>query len=151
MSSTYHFEKHLEKANVFMNFISENLGISDKDKVNRIFRSVIHALRDSISFEESLQLIAQLPFILKAVYVENWSAKNKGRKVKHLDDFIEKVMKNDKKNSDNDFYDFIEAERACKIIFNALYDFTSEGEMNDIKSTLPEEIRSLFDTDTVII
>ncbi len=45
-----------------------NLG-KDTDKAGRIFTAIMHALRDIIPPEESLQFIAQLPMFWKAVYV----------------------------------------------------------------------------------
>ncbi len=145
-----HFEKHLHKANAFMETLSENLGIEDKDKVYRIFKSVLHTLRDNISIEDSLKVIAQLPFILKAVYVENWSIKALHKKAKHLTDFLNHVKEKENKIYYYDFYN-IDVERTCKIVIDVLKNFISEEEMNNIKAAMPKEIKKLFDNEVILI
>jgi len=149
--SQHHFEKHLNKANEFVNTLSANLGIADKEKVYRIFKSVLHALRDSISMENSLHFLAQLPFILKASYVENWSHKNNNIKIKHIKDFVHLIKKNDGKAFDFDLLSDNEIKRICSIIFSTIGDFISEGEMESIKSVLPSEIKQLFENEMVLL
>ncbi|MBS1494965.1 MAG: DUF2267 domain-containing protein [Bacteroidetes bacterium] len=141
----------MNKANEFINTLSENLGIEDKEKVYRMFKSVLHTLRDSITLENSLHFLAQLPFILKATYVDNWSHKVKRIKIKHTEDFVKLVKRNDGKAFDYDFLSDGEVERICKIIFSTIGDFISEGEMNNLKSVLPSEIKQLFDSEPVLL
>jgi len=43
----------------------------------RIVRSVFHVLRDMLSTEESLQLIAQLPMALKSLYMDGTTTNQK--------------------------------------------------------------------------
>ena len=58
-----------------------NLG-ENRDKAGRILTAILHALRDIIPPAESLQLIAQLPMFLKAVYVNGWTLKKEKPKIK---------------------------------------------------------------------
>lgn len=53
----------------------------------RIIRSVLHALRNRLSHQESFQLIAQLPMALKAVYVDGWKIKKEFQRISHLNEF----------------------------------------------------------------
>ncbi|MFT5735990.1 MAG: hypothetical protein ACI9SG_000323 [Maribacter sp.] len=48
---------------------------NDPDKAGRIFTAIMHALRDIIPPEESLQFIAQLPIFLEGIFVNGWSMK----------------------------------------------------------------------------
>lgn len=133
--------------NHFINVLSENLGVSDKDKVYRILKSVLHTLRDNISIDESLQLIAQLPFMMKAVYVENWSVNFRKNKIKHIKDFILNVKERENQIFYYDFLDLIEVEQSCRIVFQTLCNSISEGEVNDIKAILPQELKSLINNE----
>jgi uncharacterized protein (DUF2267 family) len=147
----FNFEKHLSRVNEFMNVLAANLGIEDKDSVYRILRSVLHTIRDTISLQESLQLMAQLPMFLKGVYAEKWQVKSRKTRVKHVNDFIEKVKQ---RHGETFLYDFGSsdgAERACRIVFRTLSDFISEGEIKDIRAGLPKDIKVLFDNELVLL
>ncbi len=68
---TLDFEKYAAKGNEFINKLAEHLNDPDnRDRAGRILRSVLRALRNRLTVEESLQLISQLPMAIKAVYVE---------------------------------------------------------------------------------
>ena len=63
------FNQYAADANTFMKEYAEKLNIEDKEKAGRILSAILHGLREVISTEESLQIIAQLPIFLKAEYV----------------------------------------------------------------------------------
>ena len=59
------------KGNEFVRLIAEELEVP-RDKVGRIIYAVFHALRNRLSHAESFHLIAQLPMVLKSVYLDGW-------------------------------------------------------------------------------
>ncbi|HPM32772.1 MAG TPA: DUF2267 domain-containing protein [Chryseolinea sp.] len=61
------FEKYAMKGNEFLHALAVNLKDSDRAHAARIVRSTFRVLRNRLSVEESLQLIAQLPMALKSV------------------------------------------------------------------------------------
>ena len=74
------FNQFALEANSFMKLYAQELNLKeDKNKAGRILSSILHGLRELISTEESLQLMAQLPMFLKAVYVNGWSSHKKQR------------------------------------------------------------------------
>ena len=74
------FNQYANEGNAFLNAYTEHMGFGpDKDKAGRILSATLYALRDIIPFEESLQLIAQLPMFLKAVYVNGWTMRRRPR------------------------------------------------------------------------
>lgn len=98
------FDKYSHKANEILNELSVKLGCpSDKDKAWRILRSVLHALRNRLTAEESLQLIAQLPMYLKALYVDGWKLRKDNYKIKHIDEFLDEVYM---ESTNTGYYDF---------------------------------------------
>jgi uncharacterized protein (DUF2267 family) len=121
-----------------------NLG-EDTEKAGRIFSSIMHALRDIISPQESLQFIAQLPMFLKAVYVNGWSMKKEKPKVKKMAEFVDLVRKHDGVAAINDFeYSDEVAERYIDTTFIYLRKYISLGEMEDIRDGLPKELKSMI-------
>lgn len=122
---------------------SEGLSLDgDTEKAGRILSSVLHGLREVISTEESLQLMAQFPMFLKAVYVNGWSS-HKRDKVKNMTEFIDLVRAFDGATSIHDFRSDEVAENYINTTFILLRKYISLGELEDIRTELPKELKSM--------
>jgi uncharacterized protein (DUF2267 family) len=139
------FQKFAMEGNVFLKKLSDDLNLNtDTFKAGRLLRAALHTLRDCITHEESIQLISQLPMMLKAVYVDNWSTKRKV-KIHSVSEFIEGFKKHyDRENVMYIPYD-AEIFNSTRIILKRLRDHISEGEMEDIKAILPGELKILLE------
>lgn len=138
------FNQFAQEANTFMKMYAKELDLGDDtEKAGRILSSVLHGLREVISTEESLQMIAQFPMFLKAVYVNGWTSKKKG-KVKGIADFIALVREFDGNSGDYDFKNDEIAENYISSTFLVLRQYISTGEMEDLRGMLPKELKSLF-------
>lgn len=137
------FNQYAADANSFMKEYAEKLNIKDKDKVGRILSAILHGLREVISTEESLQFIAQLPMFLKAVYVNGWSSHKKQR-VKSMIEFIDLINRFDGVTAVNDFQSDEKTIKYIKTTFLVLRKYVSHGELEDIRTELPKELKSLI-------
>lgn len=140
------FNQYATEGNTFLkNYTKEmNLG-NDRDKAGRIFTAIMHALRDIIPMEESLQLIAQFPMFLKAVYVNRWNIKKKKPKIKNMAEFLDLVREHDGSASVNDFeYSDEVAEHYVNTTFIYLRKYSSLGELEDIRDVLPKDLKSMI-------
>jgi uncharacterized protein (DUF2267 family) len=77
------FEKYAAKGNEFVRLVAEDLQVSH-DRAGRIIRAVFHALRNRLNHEESFQLLAQLPMVLKGVYVDGWHFDKDFHRIRHI-------------------------------------------------------------------
>lgn len=138
-----HFNQFAIDANHFMKEYAEKLHLEgDTDKAGRILSSILHGLREVISTEESLQLIAQFPMFLKAVYVNGWSSKHKA-KIKNMEEFIDLIRKFDGATSIYDFASDDVAENYIHVTFLMLRRYVSLGELEDIRTELPRDLKSM--------
>jgi uncharacterized protein (DUF2267 family) len=137
------FNQYATDANTFMKEYAEKLNIKDKDKAGRILSAILHGLREVISIEESLQLIAQFPMFLKAVYVNGWSGHKKER-IKTLIEFIDLINRLDGVTSVYDFGSDEETTKYIKTTFLILRKYVSIGELKDVRTELPKELKSLI-------
>ncbi|HLF64737.1 MAG TPA: DUF2267 domain-containing protein [Saprospiraceae bacterium] len=129
----------------FVKELATELGYpADYNRTARVMRSVFHTVRDILSPEESVELLAQLPMFLKAVYVEGWSLKPKKDRIRSVSQFITAVRLHDRTASERDFASDEEVELAVVVIFNVLHKYVSLGEMEDIRAVLPKEIKPLL-------
>ena len=139
------FNKHAQKGNEFVSEVARELGIpEDKDKALRILKAVLHTLRDKITPEESLQLIAQLPLFIKAIYVDGWRISGKHEKMRQKNDFLEAVISNGGVAGNDDFQTLDIAESAVRDVFHILQQHVSEGEIIDVIKILPIDLRQLW-------
>lgn len=137
------FNQFASEANAFLKEYTEGLSLGDdREKAGRILSSILHGLREVISTEESLQLIAQFPMFLKAVYVNGWSS-HKKQKVKSMTDFIDLVREFDGVTSINDFRSDEVAENYINTTFILLRKYISLGELEDIRTELPKDLKSM--------
>jgi len=138
------FNQFASEANLFLKEYTNKLNIDgDIDKGGRILTSILHGLRELISTEESLQLIAQFPMFLKAVYVNRWSSHQKKR-VKNMTEFIDLIRQ---LNGTTSIYDFESDEIAENYIittFIMLRKYVSLGELEDIRTELPKELKYMI-------
>ncbi len=141
---TPHFEHHVEVAHQVVNEVARELGYpDDKARAWRTLQAVLHALRNQLTTEESIQLIAQLPMMLKAVYVTNWQVSKKKKRIHRVEDFLSDVLAEDGKTAFNDFQNG-EISRVVGAIFRVLGRHISPGESDDIVAVLPKELKSFI-------
>ncbi len=136
------FNQFATEANTFLKTYTKKLNLKDTEKAGRILSSILHGLRDVISFEESLDLIAQFPMFLKAIYVNGWTGRKK-EKIKTMAEFIELVRKYDGVTAVHDFESDEVAENYIFTTFIQLRQYISLGELEDIRTELPKELKSM--------
>ena len=139
------FNKYAQKGEEFVKEIAKELGCSnDIKKAGRILRSTLHVFRDQSSPEESLQLISQLPMLIKAIYVDGWRMNRQGNHIRRLDEFAAKVKEVDSFSGSEDFTSEEQSLSAIKAVFRVMKAHVSEGEIEDVRRTLPEGLRPLL-------
>ncbi|MBT8184272.1 MAG: DUF2267 domain-containing protein [Eudoraea sp.] len=140
------FNQYATEGNTFLKDYTKQMNLgSDTDKGGRIFTSIMYALRDIIPPEESMQFIAQLPMFLKGIYVHGWKLRKKKPKVKRMADFIDLVRQHDGPAAVNDFeYSDEVAEKYIETTFIYLRKYVSHGEMEDIRGSLPKDLKNLI-------
>jgi uncharacterized protein (DUF2267 family) len=137
------FNQFAAEGNEFLKEYAKQLNLGKDTKLaGRILSSILHAFRDVISIEESLQLISQFPMFLKAVYVNGWT-KHKVKKIKTMTDFIDLVRKYNGTTSIHDFGSDEVAENYINTTFIVLRRYISLGEMEDLRAELPKELKSI--------
>ncbi len=142
----FNFQKYVADGEHFVKEVAVELQCpDDTGKAGSVLRAVLHAFRNRIPPTESLQLIAQLPMLIKAVYVDGWQMKDETRTLRHLGDFIEAVREAGGRGTMAFFTTDYEVHQAILAVFRVLKKHVSEGEIRDVISTLPAEIKPLLE------
>jgi uncharacterized protein (DUF2267 family) len=136
------FNKYALKGNEMLKQLAEELGIpDDRDRALNVLKAVLHGIRNRITPEQSAQFIAQLPMMIKGIYVDGWQIGKHQKRVATFDKFVEEVYQLGGGYKGYSFDDVMDAERGIQVVFSVLKRYISEGEFNDILTTMPAELR----------
>lgn len=133
------FEPYVLDASNWVNRLADELKLQKReDVVWKILREVMHVIRDRITIEEVHHLSAQLPTLIRGMFLEGYSVSGFPKKfhVSEMELRIGKVLKGVRN---------IHANEAFSAVLKVLYERISEGELNDIRATLPKDIRKYWD------
>src|SRR6187549_657305 len=81
----------VQLTHIWINELDEMLGWSDKSRSYRLLRTVLQTLRDWLPVNESADLAAQLPALLRGVYYEHWRPATTPVKQRSKTDFLARV------------------------------------------------------------
>jgi uncharacterized protein (DUF2267 family) len=137
-TGSHPFEASVEKANLVLKEIEEAYGWPKERRQQSYaaLRAVLHALRDRLPVEESADLAAQLPMVVRGLYFEGWKPSKVPMKMTR-EEFLERVRRE---------FGFDVAggvELLVKRVLDALRRYVTPGEWADIASILPREMADL--------
>jgi uncharacterized protein (DUF2267 family) len=138
MSEISLIDRSVEKTNMWLNELSEELGDEDRRFAFRVLRAYLHAVRDRLSVEEAAQLAAQLPVLIRGVYYEEWVPSRTPITYRSVDDFLQRVVK------DAGLPGETEASYVCAAAARVLRRHVSAGEIEDVAAVFPEELRTVL-------
>ena len=139
MSEIEVFETTKNKTNLWLKDVMEELELTDKKKAYSALRGTLHILRDRLMVEESVNFAAQLPMLLRGLYFEGWRPTHVPLSVRKKADFVHLF---DGKLADTFA---MEPEEVIRRVFGVIKKHVSEGEIEDIRRSFPEDLRDLWE------
>jgi len=139
---SFNINKFAQEGFTFVHELSSQLGHPGEDEAtSRLLRSVLHVLRDRITMSENLDVIAQLPMFLKAVYVEQWKYREKPLKFETMQEFCKQVEEIQARMGEKDFQWNESTEELVLRTFSALRKYLTQGEARHVLDQMPQEIK----------
>ena len=132
------FDTTVQKTNVWLKDIMQELGWEDRHKAYVGLRTTLHALRDRLTPEEAAQFGAQLPMLIRGLYYEGWTPTGKPEKVRHKAEFLAPIRDYFR----DDWH--VEPEEIARAVLKVLTQHVSAGEVADVKHCFPTELRALW-------
>ena len=132
------FDTTVQKSNIWLKEIMEEEGWDDRHRAYLALRSVLHTLRDRLLPEEAVHLGAQLPMLIRGLYYEGWHPSGTPVREKKKEEFLDHVCNAFQNDPD------IDCDRVLRGVFKVIARKVSEGEIEDVRGTLPEGIRELW-------
>jgi uncharacterized protein (DUF2267 family) len=135
------FESYQNEANVWLKKVAESTGIADRDRAGRIFRAVLHALRDRLPVSEAAHLGAQLPILWKGVYYDGFKPSREPVRIRHEQDWLQFICSKDPLAASGDFPTPQDAKQAFEGVMKALRELISPGQFHQVEQALHQEIK----------
>lgn len=131
-------ERTVHLTHVWINDLNDRLCWNDKSRTYRLLKAVMHALRDWLEVDESANLAAQLPGLLRGAYYEQWRPSTTPVKKRDRSAFLNHVEQAFKRDPIENT-----AESVAQV-FALLADKISYGEIEDVWHALPADIREMW-------
>lgn len=132
------FDDTVHTTHIWLKEIMAELHTDSRRDAYRALRLVLHSVRDHISVQQSSNLAAQLPLLLRGVYYEGWNPSHVPNRDRTLEAFLSTL-----KEADFSGVGFSPADIARRVLL-VLETKISPGEIDDVKDNLPKQIRQLW-------
>jgi uncharacterized protein (DUF2267 family) len=126
-----------ELLHVWMKELREKAGFDDEEQALRIFRIVLHELRDRLTVEEAADLAAQLPVLIRGIYYEGWRPSTMPHKIHNKQKFVDEITVKLLPDAEP-------AEPAVRSVFALLAHHCDPGEIADVIAQLPGDLKALW-------
>jgi uncharacterized protein (DUF2267 family) len=132
------FGSTLQTSELWLKETMEALRTDDAALAYRALRTVLHAIRDHLPPAEVLDLSAQLPMLLRGMFLEGWQPSRPPRKF-HRAELLQAVHENVQGNGV-----LARGEEIVRAVFRVLGQRVSAGEIADMRATLPHEFAAYW-------
>jgi uncharacterized protein (DUF2267 family) len=129
------FKTTEDKTNRVLREIEEAYGWP-KERRNQSYaalRAVLHAVRDRLTVEETAQLGAQLPMLVRGIFYAEWDPSKVPMK-QNREDFMQRIREQFPYQIEGSI------EQLERTVLQALRRYITDGEWDDIKSAMPKDL-----------
>jgi uncharacterized protein (DUF2267 family) len=131
-------DRSVQKTNEWLHELAGELG-TDEQTAWRVLRAYLQVLRDRVTIDEAAQLAAQLPHLLRGVFYEGFDPGHQPEKIRDRDVFLARLAERAQLASPDD------AAAAAAAVTRVLRRRVAEGEIDDVLSQLPTQIREVLE------
>lgn len=128
----------VQKTHAWLTELCEEGHFESESQAYSAFRAVLHGLRDRLPAGEAAQLAAQMPMLVRGFYFEGWKPAGALSRERSAAEFIETVRGCLRENPK------IDPAYAIRAVFSFLVQKIAAGEIDDVRSILPPDIRGLW-------
>ncbi|HWQ47994.1 MAG TPA: DUF2267 domain-containing protein [Methanosarcina sp.] len=130
-------DNSIDLTNVWLRDILSQLKWQNKESAYQALRGTLHAIRDRLPAEEAVDLASQFPLIIKGMYYDGWTLRDKPEKFKK-EEFARRV------HAQFEFDDNVNPAEVIRAVLRVMYRHMGEGELRDVKFNMPKEIQEWF-------
>ena len=133
------FDDTMHTTNAWLKELGEALHFESRSDAYRALRETMHALRDRLPPGIAVSLAAQLPMLVRGFYYEGWQINSSNHAERSAEAFIGQIAPH---------FHQTKGQRDPRAIIAAVFALLdrkiSDGEMHNVKNSLPHGIRALW-------
>lgn len=133
------FGETLQKTQSWLEALRDDLEWNHPTGLLAALRAGLHALRDRLGPGEAADLAAQLPVLIQGIYFQGWRPAAEAWKERQSEAFVARVA-HDLKG----YAELREPERVIRAVFRLLDRHVTKGEIEQVRSSLPAEVRAFW-------
>jgi uncharacterized protein (DUF2267 family) len=127
-------ERSVHKTNEWLSDLVDELGIQDKQDAWRILKVYLQMLRDQLTIDEAAQFAAQLTLVLRGAFYEGFDP-GEQEKLRDREEFLARFAERAGVG---------DPARAVEAATSVVRRHITAGEMDDVLSQLPSEVREVL-------
>ncbi|PRY13643.1 uncharacterized protein (DUF2267 family) [Pontibacter ummariensis] len=135
------FEENKKAATLLQQKVADELGTDDMGKACRVFRAVLHAIRDRLPVNEAVHFAAQLPIIWKGIFYDQYNPDRVPVKIRDRQEWLHYIRSKNAFAANNDFQQDEEIQQSYEAVLRVLQKFLGTEQLNKVQGFLSEEIR----------
>jgi uncharacterized protein (DUF2267 family) len=132
------FDATVQQTNLWLKEIMARVPGSDRHFAYQLLRATLHVFRDRIGRENAVHFGAQLPILIRGVYYEGWQPSKAPPKTRHLDEFLEAIEHEARRDMGGDLKSKVRA------VFAVIANNVGEHEIEKLRKLLPAELQPLL-------
>jgi len=134
------FDSTIQRSNLWLKDLMQELNWSDQRKTYLAFRSVLHLVRDHLPVRDAIYFGRHMPMLIRGIYFELWDPAATPLPIQNRTDFLS-ALSNRLSREDDGNHD---AEVIARAVFRLLQRKVSEGEIEDLQHLLPGTVLDLW-------
>ncbi len=132
------FDKTLQKTYQWLDELAADLDWQDHRHTYAALRVTLRTLRDRLPLAEAVDLGAQLPMLVRGFYYDGWTPTQTAERARQAAEFLQPL------EAELSGLGKQPVEEIARAVFRLLARHISAGEMEDVRSVLPPQIRQLI-------
>lgn len=141
-SLTYTNQDEQDEQSVrFFKEVKTHLGLRSTRKLVRLVRAILSQLRRTLSPEQSNMVIKTLPSLFQLLFVANWRYDDKQEQIMHLDELVDHVYQEDRKQKNSLFKSEVDTLNSVILVISKLDKFFGILGLNVFRYSLTQELK----------
>jgi uncharacterized protein (DUF2267 family) len=127
------FDSSIQRTNVWLKELMQELNWSDRRKTCLTFRCVLHTIRDHLPVNEAICFGEELPLLIRGLYFDRWDPAAKPLPLRSKNDFLAVLssrLAGGGQSASN-------AEAVARAVFRLLDRKAADGEIEDLQRLMP--------------
>lgn len=147
--------KKLDKHAIYLNELVVQVAAemgrpSDINFASRSVEGVLQAVRNRLSFEQSVKFLDLLPLPFKAVYIKDWNVCDHiPDRIETMEDFINEVCTHTPDLCENEYQDRQKVKEAIRSVFKVIGLHVSKADLDRKLAFLPQDLRLYLEAEGV--